>query len=147
MSENYGLVGNSLPRVYNPPPGWDEELVSWQQKNVGWVPPAADWAPTSPPGARPAPKGWKFWVVNPTLLEQHRRVLAKKALAVTGIGFAFLVAGIAASLIAANLAAGGGSYIIFTGLMIFGLARIVFGLIRLGRARSMARDLVLNRTL
>lgn len=146
-SESYGLVGNRLPRVYNPPPGWNEELVSWQKQNAGWAPPTADWTPATPSGARPAPKGWQFWVVNPILVDQHQRVLAKKALGVVGIGCAFLVAGIAASLIAANLAVGGGSFIVFTGLMIFGLARIVFGLIRLGRARSMAKDLVVNRTL
>jgi hypothetical protein len=36
-------------------------------------------------------------------------------------------------------------FIIFTGLMIVGLARVVFGAIRLARAPSMAKDLVMNR--
>ena len=145
MSESYGLVSNNLPRVFNPPPGWDEELVSWQAKNVGWTPPSAEWTPASPPGALPAPAGWQFWVINPILLAQHRQVLAKRALGVIGIGVAIFVAGLVASLIGANLAAGGGVFIIFTGLMIVGLARVVFGVIRLARASSMAKDLVMNR--
>jgi hypothetical protein len=147
MPDSYGLVSNTLPRVYNPPPGWDEELVSWQAANVGWAPPSAGWTPDSPPGARPAPAGWQFWVINPILVAQQRRLLAKRAWGVIGIGSAIFVAGLVASLIGANLAAGGGVFIIFTGLMIVGLARVVFGVIRLARASSMAKDLVMNRKL
>lgn len=147
MSDSYGLVSNTLPRVYNPPPGWDEELVSWQAANVGWAPPSAGWTPPSPPGVRPAPAGWQFWVINPILVAQQRRLLAKRAWGVIGIGVAIFVAGLVASLIGANLALAGGTFIIFTGLMIVGLARVIFGLIRLARASSMAKDLVMNRKL
>ena len=145
MSESYGLVSNTLPRVYNPPPGWDEELVSWQAANVGWAPPSAEWTPASPPGVRPAPAGWQFWVINPILVDQQRGILVKRAFGVIGIGLALFVAGLVASLIGANLTLGGGTFIIFTGLMIVGLARVVFGVIRLARAPSMAKDLVMNR--
>ena len=142
MSDSYGLVSNTLPRVYNPPPGWDEELVSWQKENVGWTPPTADWTPKSPPGALPAPRGWQFWVVNPMLVAQARGQLAKKALQIVGIGVAVFAVGLVASLIGANLAAGGGTFIVFTGLMIVGFCQVIFGLIRLARASSMAKDLV-----
>ena len=145
MSESYGLVSNNLPRVYNPPPGWDEELVSWQAKNVGWVPPTSEWTPSTSPGALPAPAGWKFWVVNPILVAQQRRQLTRKSLEVMAIGFGIFIVGLVLSLLGANLAFGGGTFIIFTGLMIVGLARVIFGLIRLVRAPSMAKDLVTNR--
>jgi hypothetical protein len=125
--------------VYNPPPGWDEELVSWQAENVGWTPPTAGWTPPSVPNALPAPEGWQFWVPNPMLIARARNGFLKKALTSIGVGIALVVVGVAASIVSQNLAASGGIVIIFTGLMIVGLCQIIFGLIRLFRAPAMAK--------
>lgn len=123
---------NPLNRVFNPPPGWPEATVAWQTQSAGWLPPSADWVPTDTPGAPVAPAGWSFWVPNPARRSAISSALLRQALITLGIGVALVAAGLIATWVAQQFA-GSGGFIVFTGLMLVGVFRIVVGVVQVVR--------------
>lgn len=118
-------------RFHNPP-AWPQPSERWVRENQGSRP-APGWVPDA--GAPEAPADWTFWTLDGPDAAPFAKAAVRGLRRSTIVGFATAAVALAITIASYELAAAGGVYVVFWGLILTGLVTGAISGVRLLLAR------------